>query len=127
MTKLVDGKQTTIKETKRHIEEREQIIKEGGIEKLQKLQKLDPKRYGKLDYLELPKCYKWIWEQFYAMWSYAERDMGGNAVITPRTILDYEECFAVNFTVDERRLILRMKNYVAAAIAVVEGKIKEDE
>lgn len=61
------------------------------------------------------------------MWSCAERDMNGNAVITPRTVLDYEECFAIRFTVSERRLLFRMKSYVTGAIALVEGKIKDNE
>ena len=50
------------------------MIKQMGIEKFRKAQKYD-KKYAKLEYLELPKCYKWIWEQFYSMWSLAERDM----------------------------------------------------
>lgn len=96
------------------------------MEKFRKAQRLD-KKFAKLEYLELPKCYKWIWEQFYAIWSSAEHDMSGNVVITPRTILDYEECFGISFTVAERKLIFRMKSYTIAAIAVSEGKIKEDE
>lgn len=102
------------------------MIKQMGIEKFRKAQKYD-KKYAKLEYLELPECYKWIWEQFYAMWTTAERDMNGNAVITPRTILDYEECFGVRFTIAERRLLFRMKSYTIGAIATVEGKIKDDE
>lgn len=101
------------------------MIKELGIVKFRKAQAKDPK-FAKLEYLELPKCYKWIWGQFYNLWSCAERDMNGNAIITPRTILDYEECFCVHFTVAERKLIFRMKDYTTGAIAAVEGKTKDE-
>ena len=55
----------------------------------------------------------------------ADRDMMGNVVINPRTLMDYLECFKVNMTVYEKHMIFRMKSWALSAISELEKSEKD--
>ena len=69
------------------------------------------KKWNKLKDIPIPEGYGWIWEVFLQMWKMCERDFNGNIIFTPRTILDYEQCFGVTLNIIDRRLLIKMKDW----------------
>lgn len=58
------------------------------------------------------------------IWQNAEYDINGNVVFTYRTINEYVECMKVPLTVEDKKLLFKMKSWALGAIA--ELKSKED-
>ena len=74
---------------------------------------------NKLRDIEFPKGTSWLFNHFYAIWKHCEVDLSGNRILTPRTIMDYCECFGVNMTFRERQLMLKMHEWATESIAQV--------
>lgn len=51
------------------------------------------------------------------IWENAEHDMMGNIIFTFRTINEYEQCFKVPFTVEDKRELLKMKFWAMGVIS----------
>lgn len=86
----------------------------------------DPSWEKLLD-IPCPPEYEWIYYHFLELWRFCEHDMNGNAILTFRTLNDYVECMKVPFTVEEKRLILKMKEWAQATIEDVREKAREEE
>jgi hypothetical protein len=79
------------------------------------------KNFEKLKDIPPPPEYRWIFKHFMQIWENAEHDMMGNVIFTFRTINEYEQCFKVPFTVEDKKELLKMKFWAIAEIA----KLKE--
>lgn len=73
----------------------------------------------------LPSRFQWIWLHFLDIWRTCSRDFNGNVIMTPRTLIDYCECFKVFFTVQEKHLLFRIKNWAEDAMYQVREKNKD--
>ena len=83
----------------------------------------DPNMMKLVD-IEIPQRFTWIWFQFLDIWRTCQRDFNGNVILTPRQILDYAECFKVNFSTYEKHLIFRMKTWAEDTIYSLREKDK---
>lgn len=104
------GKKETKKKYTSNYEKRTDFIKKMGEEAFEKVSSVDSK-WKKLRDIPVPDGFMWIWGVFLQMWRMCERDFNGNIIFTPRTILDYEQCFGVNFTILDRQLLIKMKEW----------------
>ena len=73
---------------------------------------------------ELPSRFVWIWLKFLDIWRTCGHDFNGGVVLTPRTLLDYCECFCVTLSVFEKHLIFRMKSWAEDEIYSLREKDK---
>lgn len=65
---------------------------------------------------EFPTRFTWIWYKFLDIWRTCGHDFNGNIILTPRVLMDYCECFMISLTVEEKRLIFRMKAWAEDTI-----------
>lgn len=72
--------------------------------------------YKKFKEYPIPDGCKWIFSHFLAIWSNCTRDFNGNVQFGFRSIMDYMECMGVQFTVFERKLLVKMKDWVNETI-----------
>jgi hypothetical protein len=59
------------------------------------------------------------------IWQNCEYDFGGNVVFTFRTVNEYVECMKVPFTVEDKRLLFKMKQWALETISEFKQKDKE--
>lgn len=119
---MVNGKAKTKTEYVRKRDKREKFIEQFGMEKFDSISKID-KSWSQLLDMDVPKRFAWIWAQFLRLWGTCEHDFGGNTVMTPRSILDYCECFKVSLSVYERQLCFRMRMWAQEEI----NKLNKEE
>lgn len=100
---------------KKNIDEREKFIKIFSREEFDKLCAEDPK-WAKYRDEPFPPGTSWLFGHFLEMWYSCRSDFNGNKIFTPRTILDYCECFGVELTIFERRKIMSMKHWAVSVI-----------
>ena len=82
-------------------------------------------QYKKLRELPPPPKFKWIYRHFMTIWQNCEYDFGGNVIFTFRTVNEYVECMKVPFTVEEKRLLFKMKQWALEAISELKEKDKD--
>jgi len=123
-TVMKKGKQETETEWVRNADKKKDFIEKFGEEKFKSVALKDPKKWGKFVTPELPKRFEWIWLTFLDIWRTCSRDFNGNVVLTPRTILDYAECFSLTLTVFEKHLIFRIKSWAEDTIYSLKEKDK---
>lgn len=73
-------------------------------------------KWASLRDIEIPEQYLWIWSHFLTIWQNCERDAFGNVVFTFRTINDYVECMKPNLTIQDKKVLLKMKNWASETI-----------
>lgn len=56
------------------------------------------------------------------IWQNCEHDINGNAVLTFRTLNEYVECMKVPLSINDKKMILKIKHWAMNAIA----ELKED-
>lgn len=108
-------------EWKTKVEDRENFIKTFGEKRFKQVCKEDPK-FAELDFLPFPEGFNWIVQQFLKIWRHCEIDINGNRIFTPRTIIDYCNCFGINLNYHERQFIIKMKEWVVEAIAQLKSE-----
>lgn len=123
-TVMKKGKQETETEWVRNADKKKDFIEKFGEEKFKSVALKDPEKWGKFVTPELPKRFEWIWLTFLDIWRTCSRDFNGNIVLTPRTILDYAECFNLTLTVFEKHLIFRIKSWAEDTIYSLKEKDK---
>lgn len=119
------GRKSTKTEWVRNADKKEDFIGKFGEEKFRQAAAKDPERWGKLVEPEFPRRFRWIWLTFLDIWRTCEHDFNGNTVLTPRVLTDYCECFKASLTVQEKRLIFRMKMWAADEISSLREKDEE--
>jgi hypothetical protein len=127
---LEKGHETTKTEWVKNIDVRESFIKargggdyQKGEEALITLGEKDSK-YKKLRIIPIPDGYKWIFSQFLEIWRGCEFDMSGHVIFTFQTINEYVECMKVPLTVEDKKMIFKMKAWAMNQIFELE---KEEE
>jgi hypothetical protein len=108
-------KKVTKKKFTSNYEKRTDFIKKMGEEAFEKVSSVD-KKWKKLRDIPIPDGYAWIWNVFLQIWMMCERDFNGNIIFTPRTILDYEQCFGVNLSILDRHLLVKMKDWASEIV-----------
>lgn len=118
---LKGGKETNKTEWLRNVDIREDFIKSrgGGKAAEQKFYELGEteERYRKLRDIPIPKEYAWIFKHFLQIWQGCGRDMMGNIIFTFHTINDYVECMKVPLTVEDKKMILKIKAWAQNTIS----------
>lgn len=127
---MKNGKKTEITVSERNVDIRENFIKRYGKDKKRgeeeffKLGEQDEK-WKKLREIPCPPEYSWIYRHFMQIWQHAEYDMCGNVIFTYRTINDYVECFKVPLTVEDKKMLFKMKGWAMGVISELKEKDKE--
>lgn len=121
---LKKGKETSETEWVKNSDIKKDFIEKFGIEKFNQAVKNDPKRWGKFIEPEFPKNYRWLWFVFLDIWSLCDYDMNGNKILTPRVLCDYCECFKISLTIQEKRIIFKMKTWANDEIYSLREKDK---
>lgn len=85
---------------------------------LEQAEKLE--RWKNLKDIPVPAQYSWIWGKFLQIWYNTERDFNGNVVFTYRAINDYVECMKVPLTVEDKKLLFKMKDWAFIQIHEME-------
>ena len=98
-----------------HKEERDSFISKFGEKEFERVC-VEDKTWAKLQDIEIPPEYSWLFEQFLNMWWSCERDFNGNVIFRPKDILDYEIFIGIQFTYKERGLLLQMKYWAAETV-----------
>lgn len=107
----------------RNVDERIKFIEKFGEQRFLETCKKD-KKFEQLKEIPCPPEYSWIFRHFMSIWQNAEYDMAGNVIFTYRTVNDYVECMKVPLTVEDKKMLFRMK--VWALNAISELKEKDD-
>lgn len=94
---------------------RDDFVKAYGKEAFDKVCGEDS-NWAKLKEEPIPSGYNWLFRHFLSMYFHCEADFNGNMVFIPRSILDYEKCFGVEFSYRERVLLLSMGDWAANEI-----------
>lgn len=120
MKKGADGKRHKDTQTKvemvRNCDERDNFIKQFGIEKFDK--ECQPgKTFEKYSDIPIPEQYNYIWEHFLTIWANSEFDFNGRKVISFGTVRDYEQCFGYSFTIKEKTLLFKIKNWAMEIVS----------
>ena len=79
-------------------------------------------KWKKLREIPIPPEYSWIFKQFMQIWQGCEYDFVGNVIFTFRTINDYVECMKVPLTVEDKKMLLKMKAWACNTIAELKEK-----
>jgi hypothetical protein len=122
------GKETTETEWKRNVDLREKFIKSrGGNNRKLGEQKFfemgeTEERYKKLRDIPIPKEYNWIFKHFMQIWQGCDYDMMGNIIFTFHTINEYVECMEVPLTVEDKKMLLKMKAWACNTISEMKDK-----
>lgn len=119
---MKNGKKSEKTEWVRNVDIRENFIKRYGKDRKRgeaEFYKLgeQEEKWKKLREIPCPPEYSWIFKHFMQIWQHAEYDMGGNVIFTYRTINDYVECMKVPFTVEDKKMLLKMKTWAQGAIS----------
>ena len=107
-----------------NIDERDDFIRKFGKDRFLEVCKIDPK-FDRLQDIPVPEDCLWLWSHFLTLFYSCAIDMNGNRILRPVDILDYCECFGINMTYRERRLMLSMKHWACSVIYQLENS-KED-
>ena len=117
------GKETTETEWKRNVDIREKFIKSRGgnnrklgEQKFFEMGEVEEK-YKKLRDIPIPKEYNWIFKHFMQIWQGCDYDMMGNIIFTFHTINEYVECMEVPLTVEDKKMLLKMKAWACNTIS----------
>lgn len=110
----------------RNVDVREKIInscrdKRDGWKKFYDMGERDEK-YKNLRDVPCPIEYSWIFRHFMQIWQNCEHDMMGNVIFTFRTINEYVECMKVPLTVEDKKCLLKMKQWAMETIAEFKDK-----
>ena len=108
----------------RNVDKRDDFIKKFGKEKFLETCKKDPK-FEQLQDIPCPPECSWIFKHFMQIWQGCEYDMMGNIIFTFRTVNDYVECMKVPLSVEDKKLIFKMKAWAVNTIS--EMKDKEEQ
>lgn len=123
-TKVYNPKSSK-KETKTkyvaNIEKREDFIKKFGQEEFNRISESDEK-WNKLKDIPIPHPFMWLFRHFLMIWRHCEHDLNGNKIFRPVDITQYSECFEVKFTIEEKRLMLLMKEWASSTIIELTSK-----
>lgn len=119
-SKLVYNPKTQKKETKTewktHLEERNEFIERFGEEEFNKIAKSD-ENWAKLQFLPIPAPFNWLFGHFQRMYRYAPGDGWGGKIFGPAEINEYCKCFKVDFNIEEKHLLLQIKDWAVETIA----------
>ena len=85
----------------------------------------EDERYAKLKPLPVPKPFGWLFEHFKMIYKHGSHDMWGNKILQPIDVINYCECFKVVLTIEERKLIFLMKDWVSEVISELNNNDKE--
>lgn len=128
---MKNGKKSTETEWVRNVDVREKFIKstggkdyKKGYKKFYELGEHDEK-WKKLREIPCPPEYSWIFRHFMLIWQNAEYDMAGNVIFTYRTINEYVECMKVPLTIEDKKMLFKMKGWALEAISELKEKDKE--
>jgi len=105
-----NGKDSVERNKRTHNEDRKDMIKRFGKDRFEKLVQTDS-HYKMYREPEIPVGFRWLFARFMDIRNNCEYDFNGNVIFTCRTILDYEECMGVTFSLFERRIILKMRDW----------------
>jgi hypothetical protein len=67
-----------------------------------------------------PDCFAWIYGKFIQLYN------ASDAILTPATIREYEELFQFSFTLYEKELLFRMKNWAADEKDKLEKEVSDE-
>lgn len=90
-----------------------------GYNAFLKLCKTD-ENWNKLKDIPVPIKYEWIWEHFLTLWRYCQRDFNGNVIMTFRELNDYVQCMKVPLSVEDKKEILKIKQWAVNVISDLE-------
>lgn len=110
-----DGKTETKTDYVRNCDSRDKYIKAKGMDAFLALGEKDEK-WKELRDIPVPTRFEWLFDKFLQIWANSEKDISGNVIFTYRTINEYVECMKVPLTVDDKRMLLKMKGWAAAKI-----------
>ena len=79
-------------------------------------------KWKKLRDIPIPKEFEWIFKHFMQIWQGCEYDFAGNVIFTFRTINEYVECYKVPFTVEDKKLLFKMKAWALNTISDMKEK-----
>jgi hypothetical protein len=116
---FLDSKTNKTKEKSEYItkiSEREDFIKKFGQKKFDELSLIDD-NLSKLRDIPMPQGFVWLFSHFLEIWRNCETNLNGYKIFTPRQILDYSDCFCVYFSVREKQLLLKWKEWADITIA----------
>jgi hypothetical protein len=107
-----------------NVSTREDFIKKFGQKKFDELSLVDD-NLNKLKDIPMPQGFVWLFSHFLEIWRSCESNLSGYKIFTPKQILDYSDCFCVDFSVREKRLLLKWKEWADITIAEL-NKSKDD-
>lgn len=113
---LKEGTPKTHTEYKCHLDERNDFIKKFGEEAFNEACKND-ERMAKLNFLPIPKPYNWLFSHFTRIYKYASSDAFGNKRLLPIDIINYCNCFNVDLTIGEKKLIFLMNDWATETVS----------
>lgn len=122
------GKETEETEWVRNVDTRENFIKQFGGKDRKKGEKRflelgeKDEKWKKLREIPCPPEYSWIFKHFMQIWQNSEYDMAGNVIFTYRTVNDYVECMKVPLTVEDKKMLFKMKQWAAGVISELRDK-----
>ena len=114
----------------RNVDKREEFIelksgpkkdRKKGEEAFFKMGEID-KKWKKLREIPIPPEYSWIFKHFMQIWQGCEYDMAGNIVFTFHTVNDYVECYKVPLTVEDKKMLFKMKAWAVNTISEMKEK-----
>lgn len=115
----------------RNVDARERLIKQfGGKDYRKGYQKFiefgeKEEKWKKLREIPCPPEYSWIFRHFMQIWQNAEYDMAGNVIFTYRTVNEYVECMKVPLTVEDKKMLFKMKGWALGVISELKEKDKD--
>lgn len=119
MKKGSDGKRhkdVQIKtEVVRKCDERDSFIKQFGKDKFEE-ESQKGRSFEKYVDIPIPEQYQYVWEHFLMIWTYTEVDINGRKVFTFGTVRDYEQCFGYSFSIKEKNLFFKIRNWAMEII-----------
>lgn len=118
------GKKTEKTEWVRNSDKKKDFIEKFGEKRFKDVSRTD-ERLAKLVSPPLPPRFQWIWLHFLDIWRTCSHDFNGNVIFTPRTLIDYCECFRVFFSVQEKHLLFRIKVWAEDEMYQLKEKNKE--
>lgn len=99
----------------RNSDERDKFIEQFGIDRFDENAKKG-KQFEKYVDIPMPEQYQYVFDHFMMIWANAEYDFNGNKIFSFGTVRDYEQCYGYKFTVKEKNLFFKMKNWATEVV-----------
>lgn len=96
--------------------DRDNFIKRFGEERFLKLTETDS-YYKKYREPKIPVGCNWIWRHFLDIWNNCNTDFNGYPILSFAEINAYEQCMDIHFSLVEKRLLLKIRNWVLEEIS----------